>query len=177
MAFYTEEETGNSAYTDLKITQLPKGASVIFMKLSTTSAESKDFGKFTIWQGVSFDINAGSVDEAIASLKLTSIVPNKLIQSKYNNQAIKNKLFYKYEKAWEKGELYDKNKRAKGFGFKVMSLSLPDSLIQAAYEFHEKELTIPVPNPTLNLEGTEADVDTFTSEIGNPTTPSSKVNI
>ena len=161
MAFYEEEETSNSAYIDLKINDMEKGKAVIFAKYETTVGTSSDFGDFDIWNGVSFATSAKSVDEAIASLKMASIVPNKLIQSKYEGKAIKDIAFYKYEKLWNKGDKYNGNKTCKGFGYKVSVLKMPEEVLAAAREFHAKELQGPV--QAIDTTGEEAIVPTETN--------------
>ena len=148
MSVFEEELIkGNSPYAENKINEFEIGQSIGLVYFKEDEAESKEYGKFAIWQGVTFDFEAKSEDALIASLALGSIIPNTLLLNKQKNGAIIPGELYRIEKKWNKGDTYDGNKKAKGLGYELYHLKVSTALLTKVKEFHDAAL-----NPGLQEE-------------------------
>lgn len=143
MALYeTEEVSGNSPYTDLKIGDQDNGFEFGFVFLRKDSATSPEYGDFAIWQGLQFDQSAETEDALIASLKLASFIPNTMLQNFEKNGAFSFETAYILNKKWSKGDKYEGNKRAKGHGWTVNKVKLPTSIMDKVVAHHNSLMSV-----------------------------------
>jgi len=143
MALYeTEEVSGNSPYTDMKIGDQANGFKFGFLFIKRDKATSAEYGDFQINQGVSFDPAAQTEDQLVTSLKLASYIPNTMLLNFEKNGAFVLDTPYILTKKWTKGDKYDGNKRAKGHGFGVEKVKLPTSILDKMLAFHNTAMSV-----------------------------------
>jgi len=143
MALYeVEEVNGNSPYADLKIGDQDNGYKTGFVFLRKDSAVSAEYGKFSIWQGLSFDEKAETEEALLASLSLASLIPNTMLLNFEKNGAFSFETAYILTKKWTKGDKYEGNKRAKGHGWGVDKVKLPTSIMDKVIAFHSEKMNV-----------------------------------
>jgi hypothetical protein len=140
--FETEEVNGNSPYVDLKIGDQDNGYKFGFLFLRKDSAVSPEYGRFDIWQGVSFDPKAETEEQLMNSLALASFVPNTMLLNFEKNGAFAFETPYILTKKWTKGDKYEGNKRAKGHGWGVEKVKLPTSILDKMLAFHNEKMSV-----------------------------------
>lgn len=137
---FTEELVdAKSPYTDLSIGDADNGAIWYFYYDNKTSATSKDYGEFTILQGVSFDGTQKTIEDILASAKLASFIPNTLIHNIIKQGGLIRGEAYKIVKKWSKDDKWDPKdpkKRAKGHGFEFFRLKASDAFLSALKQKH-----------------------------------------
>ena len=153
MALYTTEDVnGNSPYAEFKIGEMEIKEAIGFMQFTKATATSAEYGDFQIEQGVRFDTEAQTEDELLASLSLVGIIFNTQLRNFVKNGAIRYETPYIISKAWNKGDKYDGNKRAKGNGFKVQKVGLPTPLLEKITAWHGEQLNIVEVSETSDAE-------------------------
>lgn len=140
--FTTEEVSGNSPYTDLKIGDQANGFKFGFLFLRKDSATSAEYGDFAIWQGLKFDENAETEEALLASLELASFIPNTMLQNFEKNGAFTFETSYILTKKWSKGDKYDGKKTAKGHGWGVDKVKLPTSISDKMVAWHNSAMSV-----------------------------------
>lgn len=132
-----EEVKGSSLYEPFPLNEMEKGQSVCVYFKETREARSTEFGEFTVMNGVKFDCKASTLDELKNSMALKSMPLNVMLLNKIAAGAMRPGLFYRLEKAWNKGDKVpnSKNKRARGHGYNVFKLQAPENLIKVFEEF------------------------------------------
>ncbi len=134
--FNEEEVQGNSPYASFKPNEeLEIGDSFcIFIKENTT-ANSAEYGEFTVVNGVVFDCS--SADEAAMkkSMQLKGFIPNTLLLNKIASGLMRIGGVYRIEKTWNRGDKYNGNMKAKGFGYKLFKLGASDALLNVFEAF------------------------------------------
>ena len=142
--FEEEVVKGNSPYGENKIAEYEKGQSIGFMYVNEKTANSSEYGEFKVWQGVTFDPAAETEAELLKSLALGSIIPNMLLCNKQDNGAIIPGEMYRIEKAWNKGDTFDGNKKAKGHGYVLYHLKLSTAILKKVKTFHDEAMNLNV---------------------------------
>lgn len=125
MSLFNETEVkGENQHTQLDIKEMTKGESIGFFFSNTKDANSEEYGPFTICQGLQVDLEAKDIGTLIDTADAASFVPNTLLVNKMEEGALLEGELYRIEKAWDKGEKFSDNKKAKGWGYKLFSLSV-----------------------------------------------------
>ncbi len=125
MALFNEEEVvSENQHEQLDIKEMEIGDSLGFFFVSQRTATSEEYGDFTICQGLKVDLDATSVDALVEEAKAASFIPNTLLANKIAEGALLEGELYRIEKAWDKGQKFKDGKKAKGWGYKLFSLSL-----------------------------------------------------
>ena len=146
MAMWNEEElAGSSPFSQFKPNEeLEKGESFCFYFHSTGTGNSAEYGEFTVLQGVKFECNAKNEKELEQSMSLTGFIPNTLLLNKVAAGQMRHGNAYRIEKAWDRGDKYNGNQKAKGYGYKVFKLNAPDALLTKFDKFVAEQLgTVP----------------------------------
>ncbi len=125
MALFKEEEVvSENQHEQLDIKEMEIGQSLGFFFTSQRTATSEEYGDFTICQGLKVDLDATDVDTLVDSSNAASFIPNTLLANKIAEGALLEGELYRIEKAWDKGQKFKDGKKAKGWGYKLFSLSL-----------------------------------------------------
>ena len=125
-----EEKVGNSPYAQFKFEKVGDSVTLLFMGLG--DATSPEYGDFTVIQGLQFDPEASSIEEAVKSAKLISFPNQTVIQNRIQNGAMRTKEAYKITLQWKKGDKYDNGKKVcKSNGYEILHLVLSDEAKQA----------------------------------------------
>lgn len=136
MAMFQEEELkGSSPYEPFALNELEKGESVCFYFKETQEVTSPEYGEFTVMNGVRFDCSASTEEELEKSMKCISMPANTLLLNKIVSGVMRPGIAYRLEKAWNKGDKYDGNKKARGHGYKVFKLNASDELLRKFEQF------------------------------------------
>ena len=132
MALFKEKEVqSENQYANFDLKEMVIGESIAFYFASRRTATSEEYGDFTICQGAQVDLSVDSVDALIASATLTSWIPNTLLVNKLADGSLTEGEVYRIEKAWDKGQKFADNKKAKGWGYKLFTISVDASVRQA----------------------------------------------
>ncbi len=140
--FTTEEVNGNSPYAEFKLGDMEKGEAIGFMQFTHDKATSAEYGDFQIEQGIKFDANAQTEAQLLSSMSLVGVIFNTMLKNFVKNGAIRYETPYIITKAWDKGDKYDGNKRAKGNGFKVAKVNLPANILDKMVAWHNEQLAV-----------------------------------
>ena len=122
--FKEEEVVSENAHKQLDIKEMETGESLGFFFTSQRGATSEEFGDFIICQGLEVNLGAEDVDTLITTAKAASFIPNTLLVNKIKEGSLLEGELYRIEKAWAKGQKFKDGKKAKGWGYKLFSLSL-----------------------------------------------------
>ncbi len=129
--FQEEELKGSSPYKSFSPNEeLDIGDSFCIYFKETATANSPEYGEFTVVNGVKFDCSAKTEAELENSMELASFVPNTLLLNKIASGTMRPGNAYRIEKAWNRGDKYEGNKKAKGYGYKLFKLNASDALLQ-----------------------------------------------
>ncbi len=90
--------------------------------------------------GVKFSCDAKTEKELEESMSLVGFVPNTLLLNKIAAGQMRPGNAYRIEKSWNRGDKYEGNKKAKGYGYKVFKLSASDALLSKFDAFIAQEL-------------------------------------
>lgn len=138
--FEEEKVEGKSPYKDLLIGDAKNGEVWFFYYDNKTSATSKEYGEFTILQGVAFNGSLKTIETIAESAYLASLIPNTLLLNVMKQGGLVRGEAYKVVKKWSKGDGYDDKdpkKKAKGHGFEVFRLKTSDTLLDALKSKHD----------------------------------------
>ena len=125
-----EEKVSDSKFAEFKPNDdLPKGDSFGFFYFQNGSGKSAEYGDFITWQGVKVDLAAASPEAFIESATLIGFIPNTMLKNKQDNGAVAAHTLYRIEKAWDQGDKYDGNKKAKGFGYNMYRVNIDTELV------------------------------------------------
>lgn len=124
-----EELKGSSPYAPFALNELEKGDSVCFYFKETNQVTSHEFGEFTVMNGVKFDCNADTIEKLKSSMGLTSMPANTMLLNKIASGVMRPGNAYRIEKAWNKGDKSPSGKRAKGHGYNIFKLMVPDAVL------------------------------------------------
>lgn len=139
MSFTTEEEVkGNSPYEEFAIAELSVDASIGFIYFGERTAKSKQWGEFTVWDGLMFDPSSKSEKEFLDSCELRSFIPNKVLKGKQANGAIIPGELYRIKKTWNKGDKFDDGTVAQAYGYTLYHLKVPTTLLEKAQKKHDE---------------------------------------
>ena len=140
-ALFTEELVDSkSPYTDLQIGDADNGTTWYWFYDNKTTANSRDYGEFTILQGVSFDGTKKTIEDILSTAKLASFIPNTLIHNIIKQGGLARGEAYKIVKKWSKDDKYDvkdPKKRAKGHGFEFFRLKASDAFLSSLKKKHD----------------------------------------
>ena len=155
MALFEEDKVANSPFKEFKPNdEVAKGESFGFLWLSNGSGTSADYGEFVTWQGLKVDLTAASEEALLESATPIGFIPNTMLKGKEENGAVLQGNLYRIEKAWDQGDKYDGNKKAKGFGYNVFLVKAPAALIAKL-----KDLDPTKPANQMAEESTDTPVD------------------
>lgn len=138
--FQEEQVSSKSPYADFKLGEADNDTVWFFYFDNQTTANSPEYGEFTILQGLGFDGELKTQDELLKSAVLNSFIPNTLIHNIMKNGGIVRGEAYKIVKKWTKGDSFDpkdKKKKAKGHGYEFFRLKAPDSFLNALKAKHD----------------------------------------
>jgi len=125
MALFKEEEVvSENQHEQLDIKEMEIGDSFGFFFTSQRGATSEEYGDFVICQGLKIDLEAADVDTLVEAATAASFIPNTLLMNKITEGALLEGELYRIEKAWDKGQKFKDGKKAKGWGYKLFSLSI-----------------------------------------------------
>jgi len=125
MALFNETEVvSENQHEQLDIKEMTIGESFGFFFTSQRTATSEEYGDFTICQGLKIDLDAADVDTLVGAATAASFIPNTLLANKITEGALLEGELYRIEKAWDKGQKFKDGKKAKGWGYKLFSLSI-----------------------------------------------------
>ena len=125
-----EELKGSSPYEPFALNELEKGKSVCFYFKETKEVMSPEFGEFTVMNGTKFSCAATTLDELKNSMELRSMPANTMLLNKIAAGVMRPGNAYRIEKAWNKGDkVPNSNKRAKGHGYNIYKLMVPDAVL------------------------------------------------
>jgi len=125
MALFNEEEViSENQHEQLDIKEMTIGQSLGFFFTSQRTATSEEYGDFTICQGLKMNLDAADVDTLVEEATAASFIPNTLLANKIAEGALLEGELYRIEKAWDKGQKFADGKKAKGWGYKLFSLSI-----------------------------------------------------
>lgn len=154
--FSEEELQGTSPYAKYSPNEeLEIGDSFCFYFKETSTATSSEYGEFTLMNGVTFDCDAKDSDSLKSSYALTGFVPNTLLLNRLAAGQMRPGNAYRIEKAWNRGDKYNGNQKAKGYGYKVFKLGASDELLSSFDIFIANELGI-VPTSEEEVTDTES---------------------
>ncbi len=128
MAFEKEKVEGNSAYTDMKLGDQENGFVITFYYDNKATATSADYGDFEILQGIGMQFEAETEAQLLNETKLISFVPNTMIKNLLASGGLTRGETYIVTKKWTKGDSFGK-KKAKGHGYDIQHVKLPDNLL------------------------------------------------
>lgn len=120
-----EEVKGNSPFKPFKFERVGDSVTMLFMGVA--DATSPTYGDFEVVQGLAFNPNASSVEEAVKSAELVSFPMQTVIANKVNNGLIRPREAYTFTMAWKKGDKYNGNKVAKANGYNIEHLILDEA--------------------------------------------------
>jgi len=122
--FKEEEVVSENQHEQLDIKEMTIGQSFGYFFTSQRTATSEEYGDFVICQGLKVDLEASDVDTLVETATAASFIPNTLLANKIDEGALLEGELYRIEKAWDKGQKFKDGKKAKGWGYKLFSLSL-----------------------------------------------------
>ena len=142
MAMFEEQELqGSSPYGKYAPNEeLEIGESFCFYFKETSTGNSAEYGEFTLMNGVMFDCKADTEDKLMTSAELRSFVPNTLLLNKLAAGQMRPGQAYRIEKKWNRGDKYNGNQKAKGYGYGVFKLNASDELLSKFDAFVAKQL-------------------------------------
>ena len=131
MALFQEIELqGSSPYGKFSPNEeLEIGESFCIYFKETSTANSQEYGEFTVVNGVKFDCNTDTTEKLEQSMELASFVPNTLLLNKIAAGQMRPGQAYRIEKRWNRGDKYNGNQKAKGYGYAVYKLNASDELL------------------------------------------------
>ena len=143
--FNEEELQGTSPYAKYSPNEeLEIGESFCFYFKETATATSPEYGEFSVMNGVTFDCSAKDEASLKKSYALTGFVPNTLLLNKIAAGQMRPGNAYRIEKSWNRGDKYNGNQKAKGYGYKVFKLGASDELLSSFDAFIAEQLgTVP----------------------------------
>ncbi len=125
MALFDETEVvSENQHLQMDIKEMVIGESFGFFFTSQRSATSEEYGDFIICQGLKVDLDATDVASLVDEAVAASFIPNTLLVNKLTEGALLEGELYRIEKAWDKGQKFKDGKKAKGWGYKLFSLSI-----------------------------------------------------
>lgn len=125
MGLFKEEEViSENQHKQLDIKEMELEESLGFFFVSQRGATSEEFGDFVICQGLEVDLGAQDVDTLVSTAGAVSFIPNTLLSNKIEDGSLLEGELYRIEKAWHKGQKFKDGKKAKGWGYKLFSLSI-----------------------------------------------------
>lgn len=95
---------------------------------NTKTANSTEFGEFTVCQGLLLDLNADDEDALVASASPLSFIANTLLANKIEEGGFLRGNLYRIVKKWDKGQKFGDGKVAKGYGYDLFHLKAGDAL-------------------------------------------------
>ena len=125
MALFNETEVvSENVHLQMDIKEMTIGDSFGFFFTSQRTATSEEYGDFIICQGLKVDLEATDIDSLVDTAGAASFIPNTLLSNKITEGALLEGELYRIEKAWDKGQKFKDGKKAKGWGYKLFSLSI-----------------------------------------------------
>lgn len=120
---FTEKKIENVAFSQIKLSELEKGDSIMFYVGMFVDRNSQDYGDFKVVEGLKLDKDSASVKQLIASAEGASFIPNTLILNMIEEKKFRDGVLYRIEKAWNKDDKFSSGKKAKGYGYTVYELT------------------------------------------------------
>lgn len=120
---FEEKKVDRGELAQLNITEMEKGASILFYIGNFVDRSSAEYGDFKVVEGLLVDERARDLDALVATAEGASFIPNTMLLNMINDKKIVSGSFYRIEKAWDKDEKFENGKKAKGFGFDVFEIA------------------------------------------------------
>lgn len=152
---------GSSPYKDLKMGETLKNGEAACLFYVSKFEGVSEHGKFTAYQGVTFNPEAKSTEELLESVELAYVIPNTMLTNTMRNTGMIKGEAYKFVKKWSKGDKFEGVKKgARGHGFDLVHLKANDNLLEALKAKHDELL----PDDFLDSAGSEESDDTSSNE-------------
>lgn len=130
MALFNEEKIDlQNPHEQVKLQEIAKGDSIGFFWMNQRTANSDQYGEFTVIEGLQVDLTAESEDGLLDSAKAISTVPNTMLQNNIEQGGMVRGELYRIEKGWDKGEKFSTGP-AKGYGYNTFRIKAPEPLLQ-----------------------------------------------
>lgn len=128
------EVKGSSPYKEYKFEEV--GYTLTFMMVGSATRNSAEWGEFKVAEVVSFNGDAKSIEEAVASAELRSFALPTVLANQVENGMIVPNECYTVEFVLDKGDKYldkktNKQAKSKAKHFKVLRLAVPQEGIDA----------------------------------------------
>lgn len=135
---FSEKEivTSNDGFARFEFKNLAKGESVIVYLADITKAESDEFGEFSLFKMLRLG-EGETLEQMLEGSELISSIPNTQLSNMLDEGVLVKGNLYRIEKAWERGDSFAGGKKAKGFGYKVFTLSNPNAMPQIIAKYRE----------------------------------------
>lgn len=125
MKFEEKEIISKSEYKHLAIKDLGIGESICFYLMDVESKNSQEFGEFSVCVGLEINEHLENLDQVLDAAECASFVPNTQLSNMLDDKLIEFGNLYRITKEWDKGTKFSGGKVAKGYGYKVVKLTLP----------------------------------------------------
>lgn len=138
MSLLQEEKIDlQNPHTPVALQELQKGESLGFYWAGVRTANSEEYGEFTVMEGLKVNLQASSEDELVASATPISTIPNTMLRNNIDQGGLVRGELYRIEKGWDKGEKFKDGSKAKGYGYNTFRLKASEGLLKklaAAYK-------------------------------------------
>lgn len=121
-------------HEQLVLADLEKGESVWFLWLSVRETNSVEYGPFQVIQGLKLNSEKNSEDEFVSSSTPASFIPNTMLKNAIESGGLVKGFAYKIVKAWNKDDKFAGGKKAKGHGFELYKLAIPEPLLNKLHK-------------------------------------------
>lgn len=138
MNFQETKVEFRDTHEQLALPDLEKGESIWFLWLSIREANSPEYGPFQIIQGLKLDQTTSNEQDFISTSSPASFIPNTMLKNAIENGGLIKGFAYKIVKAWNKDDKFAGGKKAKGHGFELYKLAIPEPLLNKLHKRYEQ---------------------------------------
>jgi len=129
MALLEEEKVlSENQHEQLEINTMEIDESFAFYFDNTKTANSSEYGEFTVCQGLKLNLDADDEDALVAEATPCSFIANTLLANKIEEGGFLKGELYRIVKKWDKGQKFSDSKTAKGYGYDLFHLKAGDAL-------------------------------------------------
>lgn len=129
MALFDEEKVlSENQHEQIELQAMEIDESIAFFFDNTKTANSAEYGEFTICQGLKLNLQAEDTDALVATATPVSFVANVLLSNKIDEGGFLRGEPYRLVKKWNKGQKFDDGRSAKGYGYDLFHLKAGDAL-------------------------------------------------
>ena len=124
------------------------------------TANSEEYGEFTICQGLKINLQSATIDSLVETATPFSFIPNTLLMNKIIDGSLTEGEAYRIEKTWEKGQKFKDGTKAKGYGFTLFHQNMAPQIKTTLASAYKEKL-----NPLNITENTDSDSDSDTAPV------------